>query len=79
MTVWFLGWNSNVTVSPTAALMFAGLYASWPSAPTVILWWTGWAGGVYAECKTKSQILQTDMMMLTWGAIIASIGTTRHS
>lgn len=37
VTVWFLGWNSNVTVSPTAALMFAGLYASVPFAPTVIL------------------------------------------
>ena len=49
VTVWFFWWNSKVTVSPMDAVIFGGLYARSPLAPTVILWSMGTAAGVGAN------------------------------
>lgn len=37
VTEWFFGKKSNSIWVPTAAMMLLGLYASFPSAPTVTL------------------------------------------
>lgn len=43
--VWFLGWNSKVTISPTAAVTWFGEKVK-PEAPTTTLWvvWAKTAG-----------------------------------
>jgi len=38
VTVWFLAWNSKVTVSPTTAEMLEGVKTKPEVPPTIILW-----------------------------------------
>jgi hypothetical protein len=58
-TLWFLGWNRNSTMSPTAAMTLSGSNRSCPLAPAITVCVTP-VGGT-AACAGLSQVVPVGM------------------